>query len=208
MPRGSVQIASSARELEAFLARETDEHRAAFESLVQSLAGPFGAVLSIWETAIRRGGKLLIFGNGGSAGNAEHIAAEMVIRYQVNRAPIAAVALTVDQSTITAAANDFGYESVFSRQIEALGRPGDVAVALSTSGRSPNVIAGLRQARAGNLRTTGLSGGDGGEMRDLCDAIVVVPSHVTARIQEMHLLVSHMLCKALEARLGLTELAT
>lgn len=183
---------------------EAAEHRAAFEALLPRLNAPFVATLSIWEAAIRRGGKLLIFGNGGSAGNAEHIAAELAIRYKTNRAAIAAVALTTDMSTLTAAANDLGFDSVFSRQVEALGRPGDVAVGISTSGRSPNVLAALREARARQLHTTGLTGGDGGPMLALCDAAITVPSPVTARIQEMHLLVSHMLCKALEERLGLT----
>jgi D-sedoheptulose 7-phosphate isomerase len=191
-------------DLAAFVTAEAAEHRAAFEALLPRLNAPFVATLSIWETAIRRGGKLLIFGNGGSAGNAEHIAAELAIRYKTNRAAIAAVALTTDMSTLTAAANDLGFDSVFSRQVEALGRPGDVAVGISTSGRSPNVLAALREARARQLHTTGLAGGDGGPMLALCDAAITVPSPVTARIQEMHLLVSHMLCKALEERLGLT----
>lgn len=192
-------------DLDAFLTSEAEEHRVAFESLMGGLRGPFVEVLSIWESCIRGGGKLLLFGNGGSAGNAQHIAAELVIRYETNRAAIAAVALTVDASTLTAAANDLGFDSAFSRQVEALGRPGDVAVGISTSGRSRNVLAALREAKARNLHTTGLIGGDGGEMRALCDAAVVVPSAITARIQEMHILISHMLCKALEVRLGLTK---
>jgi D-sedoheptulose 7-phosphate isomerase len=192
-------------ELDAFLSSEAAEHRGAFESFVTGLHAPFAEVLSIWEASIRRGGKLLIFGNGGSAGNAQHIAAELVVRYKTDRAAIAAVALTVDVSTLTAAANDMGFDSVFSRQVEALGRPGDVAVGISTSGRSPNVLAALREAQSRNLATTGLIGGDGGAMRALCDAAIVVPSPITARIQEMHMLVSHMLCKALETRLGLAK---
>jgi D-sedoheptulose 7-phosphate isomerase len=192
-------------ELEAFVAAEADEHRAAFEAFLKGLSAPFASMLSIWESSVRAGGKLLIFGNGGSAGNAEHIAAELAIRYQSDRPAIAAVALTTDMSTMTAAANDLGYDSVFSRQIEALGRPGDVAVGISTSGRSRNVLAALREAQRRKLRTTGLSGGDGGELPPLCEAHVTVPSTTTARIQEMHLLVSHMLCKALEQRLGYTK---
>jgi D-sedoheptulose 7-phosphate isomerase len=192
-------------ELNALLAAEAAEHRESFEACMAGLQEPFARTLSIWESSIRRGGKLLIFGNGGSAGNAQHIAAELVIRYKTDRAPIAAVALTVDVSTVTAAANDMGFEAVFSRQLQGLGQPGDVAVGLSTSGRSPNVLAALREARARNLATTGLIGGDGGPMKALCDAAIIVPSPVTARIQEMHLLVSHMLCKALEIRLGLVK---
>jgi len=191
-------------DLEGFLNAEAAEHRAAFEALLPQLHAPFAATLAIWEAAIRRGGKLLLFGNGGSAGNAEHIAAELTIRYKTDRAAIAAIALTADSSTVTAAANDLGFEKVFSRLVEALGKPGDVAVGISTSGRSPNVLAGLREAKARGLKTTGLAGGEGGPMLALCDAAVTVPSTITARIQEMHLLVSHMLCKALEERLGLT----
>ena len=195
-------------ELDAFLSAEAAEHRESFESCLAGLRAPFARTLSLWEASIRRGGKLLIFGNGGSAGNAQHIAAELVIRYKTDRAAIAAVALTVDVSTLTAAGNDMGFDAVFSRQVQGLGRPGDVAVGISTSGRSPNVLAALQEARRRNLATTGLIGGDGGPMRALCDAAIVVPSTVTARVQEMHLLVSHMLCKALEIRLGLVKAHT
>ena len=195
-------------ELDAFLSAEAAEHRESFESCLAGLRAPFAQTLSLWEASIRRGGKLLIFGNGGSAGNAQHIAAELVIRYKTDRAAIAAVALTVDVSTLTAAGNDMGFDAVFSRQVQGLGRPGDVAVGISTSGRSPNVLTALQEARRRNLATTGLIGGDGGPMCALCDAAIVVPSTVTARVQEMHLLVSHMLCKALEIRLGLVKAHT
>ena len=188
-------------EVSAFLAKEAEEHRLTFDAFMSGLAAPFSLTLEMWHTAIRAGGKLLIFGNGGSAGNAQHIAAELIVRYERNRAPMAAIALTADSLILTAGANDFGFETIFSRQVAALGRPGDVAVGLSTSGRSPNVLAALREARANGLRTSGLVGGDGGAMRELCDAAIIVPSRITGRIQEMHLLVTHMLCKALEARL-------
>lgn len=192
-------------ELDAFLNAEAAEHRESFESCMAGLRAPFADMLALWEASIRRGGKLLIFGNGGSAGNAQHISTELAVRYSRDRPAIAAVALAADVSALTAAANDMGFESVFSRQVQALGRPGDVAVGISTQGRSPNVLAALREARARDLVTTGLTGGNGGPMRGLCDAAIVVPSGVTARIQEMHILVSHMLCKALEIRLGLAE---
>ena len=184
----------------AFLEREAEEHHLAFDAFMSGLAEPFAATLDLWHTALQAGNKLLVFGNGGSAGNAQHIAAELVVRYEKNRAAIAAIDLSADALILTAAGNDFGFESIFSRQVAALGRPGDVAVGLSTSGRSPNVLAALREARRTGLRTSGLIGADGGPMRDLCDAAIVVPSRITARIQEMHLLVTHMLCKALEAR--------
>ena len=190
---------------DSFLADEAEQHREAFESLLRDLNAPFRAVLAIWENSIRAGGKLIVFGNGGSAGNAEHIAAELTIRYAQDRDAIAAIALSAGSSAVTAAANDYGFERVFSRQIEALGRPGDVAVGLSTSGASPNVLRGLREARSRGLATTGLIGGKANTMHELCDAAIAVPSTITARIQEMHLLVTHMLCKALEQRLGLVE---
>src|SRR5262245_35058108 len=195
MAISSAETDFAAASLATLLAREADEHRTAFESLLIGLQQPFAKVLSIWESAISRGGKLLMFGNGGSAGDAQHIAAELIVRYKESRKAIAAVALTADTLTLTAAANDLGYDFVFSRQIEALGRPGDVAVGISTSGRSPNVLAALREARARNLLTTGLIGAGGGEMQALCDASVLVPSTTTARVQEMHLFVAHLLCK-------------
>lgn len=190
-------------ELEPFLGQELSQHRQVLEATVTGLAAPFERILSLWESSIRGGGKLLLFGNGGSAADAQHIAAEMVIRYQKDRPPIAAIALTTDSSALTAGANDLGFDQVFSRQVAALGRPGDVVVGISTSGRSPNVVAGLRAARQAQLRTTGLLGGDGGEAHLLCDAVILVPSIITARIQEMHILIGHMLCRALEMRLGL-----
>lgn len=167
------------------------------------LARPFVETLDILDRAVRSGGKLLLFGNGGSAADAQHIAAELIVRYQADRAAISAIALTTDTSTLTACGNDMGFDALFERQIEALGRKGDAAVAISTSGNSANVLRGLDRARAMGLKTVGLTGGTGGKMRSACDAVIVVPSTVTARIQELHGLIGHMLCKALEQRLGL-----
>jgi D-sedoheptulose 7-phosphate isomerase len=200
-------LQSAESSIEAFLRREAQEHREAFESLLNGLAKPFERTLSLWERSIRGGGKLLLFGNGGSAADAQHIAAELVIRYHADRRPIAAIALTTDTSALTAGANDLGFETVFSRQLEALGKPGDVAVGISTSGRSRNVLAALRAAKTAGVSTCGLTGGDGGELAALCDTALIVPSRITARIQEMHGLLGHMLCKALEQRLGLMESA-
>jgi D-sedoheptulose 7-phosphate isomerase len=197
------------------LAAEISEHRAVFEATAQMLEEPFAAALDLFETGLRRGGKLMLFGNGGSAADAQHIAAELVIRYSKNRESIAALALTTDTSALTACANDFGFESIFERQVNGLGRPHDVVVGLSTSGRSANVLRGLRQARSMGLNTVGLTGAAGaagtragegafgGELSELCDVLIAVPSEVTARIQEMHILIGHMWCKALEQRLGL-----
>jgi D-sedoheptulose 7-phosphate isomerase len=190
-------------DLPALLQNEINEHAQVFAALQRDLAQPFEAILRLWEDCIRGGGKLLLFGNGGSAADAQHIAAELVIRYKDDRPAIAAMALTVDPSMLTACGNDMGFDALFARQIQGLGRAGDGVVAISTSGRSANVIAGLREARARGIHTTGLTGGDGGDMAALCDALLVVPSRITARIQEMHIFVGHMLCKALERRLGL-----
>ncbi len=208
--RGWVSILSDtgkgivSRPLDAFISGETDEHRQVFEATIQQIQEPFSRTLEIWEGAIRAGGKLLVFGNGGSAADAQHICAELVIRYKSDRPAIAAIALTTDSSALTACGNDLGFEALFARQVEALGKSGDVAVGISTSGRSPNVLAALREARKQGLQTTGFSGGDGGDMPALCDALLVIPSRITARIQEMHIMIAHMLCKALERRLGFT----
>jgi D-sedoheptulose 7-phosphate isomerase len=186
-----------------FLRAQLAEHRQVFEATAAAIDRPFSAALDVIERSVRSAGKLLIFGNGGSAADAQHIAAELVIRYKNDRAAIAAIALTTDSSALTACANDLGFDAVFSRQVEALSRPGDVALGISTSGNSPNVIAGLLEARRRGVHTVGLTGGDGGRMPSLCDAIITVPSKVTGRIQEMHILIGHMLCQALEQRLGL-----
>ena len=187
----------------ALLQQELREHRETFEATVQMLEQPFIDALDILERGLRGGGKLLIFGNGGSAAGAQHIAAELIIRYKADRPAISAIALTTDSSALTACGNDFGFDAIFERQVEGLGRQHDVAMGLSTSGNSPNVLRGLRQARVMGLQTVGFTGGTGGQMQTLCDALIVVPSAVTARIQEMHITIGHVLCKVLEKRLGL-----
>jgi D-sedoheptulose 7-phosphate isomerase len=187
----------------AFFLSEMGEHLAVAASCHDRLGGSFDAMLSIWTGCIRAGGKIVFFGNGGSAAQAQHLAAELTIRYRSNRMPIAAIALTTDTSILTAAGNDLGFAQIFARQIAALGRPGDVAVGISTSGRSANVIAGLKQARASNLIACAFGGGDGGLLAEVADPVVIVPSPVTARIQEMHMAIGQMLCGALEIELGL-----
>jgi D-sedoheptulose 7-phosphate isomerase len=187
--------------VEALLQAELREHRESFEATARMLSMPFAEALGILERGLGRGGKLLTFGNGGSAADAQHIAAELMVRYKANRSAISAIALTTDTCALTACANDLGYDAVFERQIEGLGRRHDVALAISTSGNSNNVLKGLRKARAMGLKTVGLTGGAGGQMHGLCDALIAVPSTVTARIQEMHIMIGHMLCEALERRL-------
>lgn len=190
-------------DLAAFFKAEFAEHHDVARRTEAALSGSFAGLLAACVTSIRGGGKLMLFGNGGSAGDAQHLATELTIRYKSNRAAIAAIALTTDTSTLTAAGNDLGFDRIFARQIEALGKPGDIAIAISTSGKSPNIIAALRQARSMGIVTAGLGGKGGGDMAGLCDHLLVVPSDTTARIQEMHIMLGQMLCGALEIELGL-----
>ncbi|CCG41793.1 D-sedoheptulose 7-phosphate isomerase [Magnetospirillum molischianum] len=160
---------------------------------------PFRHLVEACIAALAGGGKIVLFGNGGSAADAQHLAAELVVRYRVNRRALAALALTTDSSILTACGNDFSFDDIYARQIEALGQPGDVAIGISTSGNSANVLKALRAARAIGMVPAGLSGRDGGEMVGLADPLLVVPSPVTARIQEMHILIGHALCDRIEA---------
>jgi D-sedoheptulose 7-phosphate isomerase len=150
------------------------------------------------ERALRSGGKLLIAGNGGSAADAQHIAAELVSRFKRDRAPLPAIALTTDTSLLTAVGNDYGFEHVFERQVLGLGRPGDVFLAISTSGRSPNVLAALRAAREMGIVTVGFTGADGEPMRALSDICLSVASKDTALIQQVHLVAAHAICEVVE----------
>ena len=182
---------------------EFDEHMAVAAATRAALGPGFRRMLDAWLACIRGGGKILFFGNGGSAGDAQHLATELAVRYKRDRAPIAAIALTTDTSVLTAAGNDLGFERIFARQVEALGRPGDLAFGITTSGRSPNVIAALEAARRMGLVAAGLSGGDGGKLPGLAEPLLLVPSTTTARIQEMHITLGQMLCAGLEQELGL-----
>lgn len=147
------------------------------------------------------GGQVLAFGNGGSAADAQHFVAELVGRFERSRRGYPAVTLAVDPSVVTAVANDFGFDAVFARQIEALGRPGDLAIGITTSGASPNVVRGLEAAKAGGLRTIVLTGRDGGPAGQLAEVHVNVPETVTARVQEAHTTVLHLLCRMVDAEL-------
>jgi len=192
-------------DLAAFFKSEFAEHQDVARKSEAALSAAFAGLADACVKSIRGGGKLMFFGNGGSAADAQHLATELTVRYKSDRAAIAAIALTTDTSTLTAAANDLGFERVFARQIEALGRPGDVAIAISTSGKSANVTAALKQAKAMKLVTGALGGKGGGDLKGIADHLLVVPSDTTARIQEMHILLGQMLCGALEIELGLTK---
>lgn len=149
--------------------------------------------------SLRQGGKVLLAGNGGSAADSQHIAGELVSRFAYDRPGLAAVALTTDTSILTAIGNDYGYERLFARQIQALGRPGDVFIAYSTSGRSPNIVLALEHARSAGIVTIGMTGNRGGPMVELCDHVLAVPSSDTPKIQEGHLVLGHILCGLIEA---------
>lgn len=150
---------------------------------------------------LRRGGKILLFGNGGSACDATHIAAEFVCRFQKDREALAAISLTTDMAAITSISNDYDYSEVFSRQVAALGKQGDLAIAISTSGNSPNVIKGVEAAKKKGITTVAFTGGNGGRLVTLVDEPFVVPSKVTARIQETHITLGHVLCEMVEETL-------
>lgn len=173
------------------LARVRDQRGAELEAAVAAVA-----------EALQGGGKVLLCGNGGSAADAQHVAAELVGRFKAERRGLAAVALTTDTSALTAIANDYGFERVFARQVEALARPGDVVVGLSTSGNSANVLAAVETAKGIGCRTVGLTGRDGGRLGRMVDVHLNVPHDDTARVQEAHITLGHILCDCVEHALG------
>lgn len=182
-----------------------DEVRRTIEVLEAVAADPalLGAVeraAELCAAAVTSGKKVLFAGNGGSAADAQHLAAELVSRFAYDRPGLAAFALTTDTSALTAIGNDYGFERLFARQVQAVGAPGDVLVALSTSGRSPNVLAALREARGRDLRTIGLCGAGTDAMAPLCDVLLSVPSRETPKVQEAHITLGHIVCGLVEAR--------
>ena len=189
----------------AFWQSEFDEHEVVAKATRQNLSAPFEKLLTAATASIKAGGKIMFFGNGGSAADAQHLATELTVRYKADRAPIAAIALTTDTSALTAIGNDFGFEHLFARQIAALGKKGDVVIAISTSGNSKNVINAINEARKMGIIVVGFTGKTGGNMASLCDILINVPSTTTARIQEMHITLGQMLCGALEINLGLLD---
>ena len=178
-----------------------EDHARVTERTKGALREPYATLVAWCTEAVRAGGKIIFFGNGGSAADAQHLATELVVRFARERGPIAGLALTTDTSALTAIGNDLGFDALFSRQIAALGDKRDLAIGISTSGDSRNVAEGIRQAKAQGIRTVALTGMTGGAMRGEADLALCVPSDVTARIQEMHILVGHMLCDALEREL-------
>ncbi len=185
------------------LEREFSDHQRVVAHTLAAVQADFARLVGVSVTALQAGNKLLFFGNGGSAADAQHIATELVVRFQKDRRALAAMALTTDSSTLTAIGNDFGFDHLFSRQIEACVRSGDVAIGLSTSGNSANVLLGLEQARKLGGIAAGFTGGTGGKMAAYASPLLIVQSQTTARIQELHILLGHALCGAIERELGL-----
>lgn len=171
----------------------------ALESFADAASGELVRFAGAAAQCLRQGGKVLAFGNGGSAADAQHLAAELVNRFRIDRPPLAALALTTDTSALTAIGNDFGFDQVFEKQVRALARPGDVALGITTSGTSPNVVRGLEAARSAGCLCAGLTGGSGGRLGELCDFVFVVPSRETPRIQECHIAWIHAFCDLIDA---------
>ena len=177
-----------------------NEHSRCFEKLA-GLEADIQKAAALMIAALKKGGRVLVCGNGGSAADAQHFAAELVGRFEAERPAFAALALTTDTSIMTAVANDYAFSQVFARQVTALGRTGDVLVGISTSGMSENVGEAFKIARAGGLATIGLFGSDGGRLKTLCDTAVLAPALRTARIQEAHVFILHFWAAAIEKRL-------
>ena len=173
------------------------EHQDAIAKL-SAMQDQIAPLADAWLTALKNGKKVIFFGNGGSAADAQHLAAELVVRYRVNRPALAGLALTTDTSILTAHSNDFGFETVFSRQIEALAQPGDVALGISTSGTSPNILAALKAANERGCVTIAFTGEKESECSKLAKLSFKAPSSITARVQECHLLIGHLLCDVVE----------
>ena len=178
------------------------EHLSLFQQLGDLDAAVDQAIRACVQS-LQAGGKLMFCGNGGSAADSQHLAAEFTGRFIKDRPPVAAIALSTDTSALTCIANDYSFEAIFSRQVQAIGKPGDCLIAISTSGNSGNVLAAVAAAKALGITCIGLLGRDGGKLKPQCDVSIVVPSQVTARIQEAHILIGHSLCGAVEQQLGL-----
>ena len=181
-----------------------NEHMALFQQL-SGLDTSVSQAIQACVQSLQKGGKLMLCGNGGSAADSQHLAAEFTGRFIKDRPPIAAVALSTDTSALTCIGNDYSFNDIFARQVQALGKAGDCLIAISTSGNSGNVLAAVAAAQSLGISTIGLLGRDGGKLKAQCDVSIVVPSQVTARIQEAHILIGHSLCGAVELKLGLVS---
>ena len=184
--------------MQSIIKFEFEEHLKTSQATFESIGHSVEVAAKLCIDCLKNGNKILLFGNGGSAADAQHIAAELVGRYKTERTSLAAIALTTDTSALTAIGNDFGYDRVFDRQVEALANSGDVAIGISTGGSSANVASALKLAKDLDCKTIGFSGRGGGEMNELCDINIVVPAQATARIQEMHIVIGHTICHLID----------
>ena len=184
--------------MQSIIKFEFEEHLKTSQATFESIGHSLEVAAKLCLDCLKNGNKILLFGNGGSAADAQHIAAELVGRYKTERKGLAAIALTTDTSALTAIGNDFGYDCVFDRQVEALANTGDVAIGISTGGSSANLASALKQAKDLDCKTIGFSGRGGGEMNELCDINIVVPAQDTARIQEMHIVIGHTICHLID----------
>ena len=184
--------------MQSIIKFEFEEHLKTSQATFESIGHSVEVAAKICLQCLKNGNKILLFGNGGSAADAQHIAAELVGRYKTERKGLAAIALTTDTSALTAISNDYGYDCVFDRQVEALANTGDVAIGISTGGTSTNVASALKLAKDLDCKTIGFSGRGGGEMNELCDINIVVPAQDTARIQEMHIVIGHTICHLID----------
>jgi len=182
----------------ADIAKHFHDSIALKQELLKTMIPTIEGIAQKLAACLKAGNKLIFFGNGGSASDSQHLAAEFVGRYEKERRALAAISLTVDTSALTAIGNDYGYDRVFERQLEALGRKGDVAFAISTSGNSKNVIAAVKRAKEMGVYTVGFLGNTGGELKGLVDMPVVIPSKKTSRIQESHIMIGHILCECVD----------
>jgi len=184
--------------MHSIIESEFSEHLKTAQATLEYITTPLEIATNLCIDTLKNGGKILIFGNGGSAADAQHIAAELVGRYKVERMGLPAIALTTDTSALTSIGNDYGYARVFDRQVEALANKGDMAIGISTGGSSSNVISALKLAKGMGCKTIGFSGRDGGEMNDVCNVNLVVPAEDTPRIQEMHIVIGHTICHLID----------
>jgi len=196
--RGANQTSTDKKQIGGTAERSLTQHIETFNSLVKDCGEQIDDCAAIIVDTVKRGGKVLLCGNGGSAADAQHIAAEFVGRYETERRALPAIAFTTDTSALTAIANDYGFERVFARQVEALAAEGDCLIAISTSGNSPNVIAAVMAARQKGCKIIGMTGAKGKKLASLCDACLLVPSERTARIQEAHITVAHIWCEIVD----------
>ncbi|MFC1940601.1 D-sedoheptulose 7-phosphate isomerase [Chloroflexota bacterium] len=187
------------------IAKRLEESARVKRDIADSKVSEIERIVNLIITAYKSGGKVVLFGNGGSAADAQHIAAELVGRFKLDRRAFPAIALNTNTSILTAVANDYGYDAVFSRQIEALVTEKDIVIGISTSGESPNVIEAMKSAKSKGAKTIGLTGGNGGKLAEVADLVLAVPTDSTPRIQEAHITIGHIICELVERELSVAS---